>query len=93
MSEPTIESASKPEFDALRKEVKRLNDQRLFRWYDSLPRLLGLQFLRGMALGLGTVVGATILVSVLVLLLSKIDFIPIIGEWAKEIAVQIQGDR
>jgi len=41
---------------------------------------------RGLAFGLGSVIGATILVYLVVASLSKIDFIPIIGEWAKEIA-------
>jgi hypothetical protein len=58
-----------------------------------LVRLLAFQFLRGLALGLGTVVGATILVSFLVYLLSNIDFIPVIGEWASEIAAQIRVDK
>ena len=34
--------------------------------------------------------GASILVSVLVYLLSSIDFIPILGEWAAELSRQIQ---
>ena len=44
--------------------------------------MLVFNFARGLASGLGSVIEATPLVSVLVYLLSQIDFIPLIGEWA-----------
>ncbi|MEL7343324.1 MAG: DUF5665 domain-containing protein [Pseudomonadota bacterium] len=78
------------EIEALRLEVKRLNEQRFFRDTESTRRFLFFQFLRGLAFGLGTVVGASLLVSVVAFTLSQIDFIPIIGDWASEIARQIQ---
>lgn len=87
------ETIKESEIEALRLEVKRLNNRRLLRIQDSLPKYLALQFSRGLAFGLGSVVGATILVSILLVFLSKIDFIPIVGEWAKEIAAQIGTDR
>jgi hypothetical protein len=89
MEESTLEA----EVNALRLELKKLNEQRFIQIQNSLVRLLAFQFLRGLALGLGTVVGATILVSFLVYLLSNIDFIPVIGEWASEIAAQIRVDK
>ena len=89
MSNSAIES----EIEALRLELKRLNDHRFIRIQNSVPKLLGLQFLRGLALGLGTVVGATILVTFLVHFLTNIDFIPIIGEWAAEIAAQMKATQ
>lgn len=78
------------EISQLRQEVVQLNNHRFIRIQNSYWRLLGFQFLKGLALGLGTVVGATILVSVAVYLLSNIDFIPILGDWAAEIANQMQ---
>ena len=79
----------KNEIAGLRLELERLNGHRFIRVQNSLGLLLWHQFLRGLATGLGTVVGATILVSVFAYFLSQIDFIPIIGEWAAEIARQI----
>ncbi|WP_420860461.1 DUF5665 domain-containing protein [Algirhabdus cladophorae] len=73
------------EMAELKSEVKRLNSHRFVEIHNSVPRLVAFQFLRGLAFGLGTVVGATILVSVLGYVLSSVDFIPIIGEWAAEI--------
>ncbi len=81
------------ELAALQREIASLNQHRFIRIHNSLPQLLGFNFIKGLAFGLGTVVGATILVSVLALFLTKIDFIPIIGEWAAEIADQMDADR
>ncbi len=87
---PRPAAALDQEVAALRAEVARLNAHRFIRLHNSLPRLVGFNLLRGLAFGLGTVLGATILVSFLALVLSRIDFIPIIGEWAAEIARQMQ---
>jgi len=77
----------------LRREVARLNQHRFMRIHNSTSRLLWFQFLRGLAFGLGTVLGATVLVSILALALSKIDFLPIIGDWAKEIAAEMNNGK
>lgn len=74
----------------LRREIALLNSHRFVKIHNSLPRLLMFQFVRGLAFGLGTVIGATILVSMLGLFLARIDFVPIIGEWASQIAEQIK---
>lgn len=78
------------EIHALRTEVARLNSHRFVRIHNNLPRLLVFNFARGLAVGLGTVLGATVLLSVLVWSLSQIEFLPIIGEWAAEIAEQMR---
>ena len=79
------------EITTLRAELARLNDHRLFRANSTTGRVLWFQFLRGLAFGLGSVVGATVLVAGLVYFLSSIDFIPILGVWAAEIISVIEG--
>ena len=74
----------------LTSEVERLNQHRFIRVQNSLWRLIAFQFVRGLAFGLGSVVGATLLVSVLAWWLSQIEFLPIIGDWAAQIVKQIQ---
>jgi len=74
---------------ALQKEMHLLNTHRFIRVHNSMWRLISYQFVRGLAFGLGSVIGATILVSLLAYSLSTIDFIPVIGEWAKEIVDMI----
>ncbi|HHL21847.1 MAG TPA: hypothetical protein ENJ52_10015, partial [Aliiroseovarius sp.] len=59
------------ELHALREEVARLNRRRIFRMHDSLWRLGLFQLYRGLAFGLGSVLGATLLVSIVVRVLAS----------------------
>ncbi len=70
--------------------LEHVNSHKLMEIYNSIPKLLFYQFLKGVVFGLGSVLGATIVVSILVYLLSQIEFIPIIGEWVKHISEEIQ---
>jgi hypothetical protein len=81
------------EIAALRDEVARLNRHRFVRLYNSRWQLLAASFVRGLAFGLGSVLGATILVSVVVYLLSTVNFIPILGEWAARVAEVMEQAR
>ena len=89
MSDPSDETL-KEEITALRTEVTRLNEHKFIRMLNSTPRMMWISFLRGLATGLGTVVGATLLVSIMLYFLSQIELMPIIGDWAKQIAEEIQ---
>ncbi|MGB0799340.1 MAG: DUF5665 domain-containing protein [Planktomarina sp.] len=81
-----------PDFGRLADEVKRLNDHRFIRVQNSYFRMVIYQLIRGLAFGLGSVLGATFLVSVLAYFLSQFDFIPILGDWAAKIALEISND-
>ena len=78
------------EIRALRSEVRLLNSHRFVRIHNNLPRLLAFNFARGLAVGLGTVLGASVFLSLIVWALSQIEFLPIIGEWAAQIAQQMR---
>lgn len=78
------------EVAALRREMERMNAHRFIRVHNSIPRMLAFNFMRGLAVGLGTVLGATVLLSAMVWSLSQIEFLPIIGEWAAQIAAQMR---
>lgn len=73
------------EVRALREEVRRMNSHRFILLHDSLWKLGLFQLYRGLAFGLGSVLGATILVAIVVKLLSSVDFIPVLGEWAGQV--------
>ena len=73
------------EVRALRDEVAQMNEHRFIRLHDSLWKLGLFQLYRGLAFGLGSVLGATLLVAFLINMLSSIDFIPVIGDWAQEV--------
>lgn len=93
MTDDTTQPDLRDEVRGLREEVRRLNNHRYIRLHDSPVKLGLFQLYRGLAFGLGSVLGATLLVSVAAFLLSKIDFIPIIGDWATDIAREIDADN
>lgn len=83
---PGGEAELRAELAAVRAELTRLNRHRFIRLHDSLPRLLAWNFARGLAFGLGTVLGASVLLSLAAWSLAQVEFLPLIGEWAAEIA-------
>lgn len=81
--------------EAINEQLDKLNNHKLIITYNSIPRLLWFHLLKGVALGLGSVLGATVVLSTLVYILSQMEFIPIIGEWVGaiiEIVQQPQGN-
>ena len=87
--EDTLPKDVRTELRALRGEVEKLNAHRYVRMHNSLPKLVFFNFARGLAFGLGTVLGASVLISALAWSLSQVEFLPIIGEWAAEISRQM----
>jgi len=90
--DPADADALAAELASLRAEVRRLNGHRFVRIHNSLPRLLLFQFTNGVMVGLGTVIGATIVVSVVVFFLAQIELVPIIGAYATRVIEQIDRD-
>ena len=86
MSQPETES----DMARLAREVERLNAHRFVTLHNQPFRLLGFQFAKGLAFGLGTVLGASILVSLIAVVLSQFEWVPIIGSWAADIARQME---
>ena len=76
--------------DKLTAELETLNKHRFIRVHNSLWRLILFQFTRGLAFGLGSVLGASILVSLVVWWLYQFEFIPIIGDFAKQLIKWIE---
>lgn len=78
------------ELRALREELTQLREHRMVRLYQSVPQVLLFRLAAGMAMGLGTVLGATVLLSLIVWSLSQIEFIPIIGDWAAQVVEEMK---
>jgi len=88
MNDTTGQNLTQEEINAIERltqEVERLNTHKFVRIHNSYWRLIAFQFSRGLAFGLGSILGATILVSLLGWWVSQFEFIPIIGEWAKQV--------
>ena len=70
--------------------LKSLNNNNLFKIYNSTKKILFISFLKGLASGLGWIIGATILVSLLTYILSQIEFIPILGDIVSQLIQEIE---
>ncbi len=71
-------------------ELHILNKHRFIRMHNSIWRLVSFQFLRGLAFGLGSVMGATVLLSVLVYWLAQFEWLPLVGDWLGELRREIE---
>ena len=78
------------EIKKLNEAIKSLNNNNIFKIYNSTKKILFISFLKGLASGLGWIIGATILVSILTFALSQIQFIPILGEWVSKLITEIR---
>jgi hypothetical protein len=78
------------EVRALRQELTFLREHQMFRVYQSVRKVLLFRLAIGMATGHGTVVGATLLLSVIIWMLSQIAFVPILGDFSAQMAQRIQ---
>ena len=82
--------ADKDSLKRLEETITDLRQHNFFRIYDSLWKLTFVSLIRGLASGLGWVLGATILVSLLTFILSQIEFIPILGDWVSRLIEEIE---
>lgn len=57
---------------------------------DNWLRFITVNFVRGLFVGLGSIIGATILVAVVIWLLNAFDSLPVIGEWFERLQGSIQ---
>ena len=85
-----IQEKNDNEIKKLREEIKSLNSNKIFKIYNSTKKILFISFLKGLASGLGWIIGATILVSLLTYILSQIEFIPILGDIVSQLIHEIE---
>ena len=76
----------------LEQAINDLKEHYLFKMNSSLSKTIFFSLIRGLSFGLGSVIGATILVYLLILFLSQIEFIQIICEWAARLIEQIENN-
>ena len=85
-----IQEKNDNEIKKLSEAIKSLNNNNIFKIYHSIKKILFISFLKGLVSGLGWIIGATILVSILTFALSQIQFIPILGEWVSKLITEIR---
>ena len=74
----------------LTREIEKLNSHRFIAIQNSPRRMILFQFGRGLAFGLGSVLGATLLVSLITWWLAQFEFLPIIGDWMAVLADEFE---
>ena len=85
-----IQEKKDHEINKLSEAIKSLNNNNIFKIYNSTKKILFISFLKGLASGLGWIIGATILVSLLTYILSQIEFIPILGDIVSQLIEEIE---
>ena len=78
------------EIKKLSESIKSLHNSNIFKIYNSTKKILFISFLKGLASGLGWIIGATILVSLLTYILSQIEFIPILCDIVSRLIQEIE---
>ena len=85
-----VQEKNDNEIKKLSEAIKSLNNNNIFKIYNSTKKILFVSFLKGLASGLGWIIGATILVSLLTYILSQIEFIPILGDIVSQLIQEIE---
>lgn len=85
-----IEKELIKEVKALSKEVRKMKDMEYIKVLKHPFKLMGLSLLKGMMIGLGSVLGASVLVALAIYLIAQISFVPILGDFVEDVINQIQ---
>lgn len=78
------------EVKELTKEITNLKQLEFVKVLKHPWRLMGLSLLKGIMIGFGSVLGATVLVAFFVYILSQISLVPVVGDFVKDIIQEIQ---
>ena len=73
----------------LTKEVKKLKNLEFVKVLNRPFKFMWFALLKGMMVGFGSVLGASVLVGVAIYILAKISFVPIVGDFVQEVMTQI----
>jgi type IV secretory pathway TrbF-like protein len=84
------QDALREEVRQLREELARLNEHRFLRTYNSTWKFMAFNFARGVMVALGGIIGASVVLSMVIWSLSQIEFVPIIGDYAKQVIEIVQ---
>ena len=74
----------------LSKNIKHLEDnEKAFKVIGNPWKLMWFSLLKGLMVGFGSVLGATVIVAIFVYVLAQIEFVPILGAWVSQIIEQV----
>ncbi|MBI4232539.1 hypothetical protein HY605_04875 [Candidatus Peregrinibacteria bacterium] len=81
------------ELKELSQEIRKLKDQEFIQVFKKPWKFLWFSFLKGLIVGFGSILGASVLVGLFVYLLAQISLVPILGDFVEDIMSQIQLEK
>ncbi len=78
------------ELKELTKEIGKLKSMELIQVFKHPWKFMGFSFLKGLMVGFGSVLGASVLVGFFIFLLGQISFVPYLGDFVEDIISQVQ---
>lgn len=88
-SERSLELELAREIKELTKEISRMKDMEVIQIFKNKWKFLGMSLLKGIMVGFGSVLGATVFIYLFIKLMAQISFVPVIGDYVKDIITQI----
>ena len=79
------------EINLLATEVKKLKHMEVIKIFKHPWKFLGLSMVKGIMVGFGSVLGATVFLTIFVYVLAKISFVPIVGDFVENVIQEIEG--
>lgn len=90
-SERSLELELAKEIKELTREITRMKDMEVIQIFKNKWRFLGMSLLKGIAVGFGSVLGATVFIYIFIHLLAQMSVVPVIGDFVNDIINQING--
>lgn len=84
------EKALIKEVRLLRDQLSRLNNNLRIRTFNSIWLSLSWTLIEGLIKGVGTVLGATLVISLIAYVLAALDWLPVVGNWLLSISNEIK---
>jgi hypothetical protein len=81
------------ELKELTKQVEKLRDADLMENFKKPGKFLWFSFLKGVMMGFGSVLGASLLVGIAVYLMGQIQLVPVVGDFVKGVLTQIDSGQ
>jgi|GEM_PF-1691566 len=81
------------EMKELTAEITRLKKMDFMQVFNHPLKFLWYSFLRGLMLGFGSVLGASVLVGLFIYILAQIRLVPIVGDFVQSVINQIQSEQ
>lgn len=81
------------EIKELATEISRLKKMDFMQVFNHPVKFLFYSFLKGLMIGFGSVLGASVLVGIFIYVLAQIRLVPILGDFVQEVINQIQTEQ